>query len=98
LSILSGQKAEIPSKEEVAEYAADLRKLLEESPLLERKAFIRSFVKELKVTRDDVLLTYTLPILPARVTEEKLPVLSIVHYSGRYRARTCDLQCVKLTL
>jgi site-specific DNA recombinase len=93
LSILSGQKVEVPSKEEVAEYAADLRKLLEESLLVERKAFIRSFVKELKVTRDDVLLTYTLPVLPARITEEKLPVLSIVHYSGRYRTigRTFEL-------
>jgi hypothetical protein len=64
--------------------AADLRKLLEESPLAERKAFIRSFVKDLKVTGDDVLLTYTLSILPARITEEKLPVLSIVQCSGRY--------------
>ena len=59
MSILSGQKAEVPSKEEVAEYAVDLRQLLEESPLVERKSCIRSFVKELKVTRDDVLLTYT---------------------------------------
>jgi site-specific DNA recombinase len=81
--ILSGQKVEVPSKEEVAEYTANFKKLLEESPLVERKAFIRSFVKELKVTRDDVLLTYTLPILPLRVIEEKLPILSIVHYSGR---------------
>ena len=45
----------------------------------ERKTFIRSFVKEVKVTGDEVLLTYTIPMLPRRVTEEKLPVLPIVH-------------------
>jgi hypothetical protein len=39
------------------EYSADLSKLLEEVSLVEKKAFIRSFVKELKVTGDDVLLT-----------------------------------------
>ena len=73
----------MPSQEEVTKYAADLKKTLEESSLVERKAFIRSFVKEVKVTMENVLLTYTLPVLPAGVTEEKLPVLSIVHYSGR---------------
>jgi DNA invertase Pin-like site-specific DNA recombinase len=83
LLILSGQKAEVPSREEVTEYARELRKLLEESSLVERKAFIRSFVKEVKVTGDDVSLTYMLPMLPNKVTEEKIPVLSIVHYGGR---------------
>jgi site-specific DNA recombinase len=83
LSILSGQKAEVASKAEIAECVADLRKLLEESHLIERKAFIKSFIKEVQVTGNDILLTYTLPRLPARITEEKLPVLAIVHYGGR---------------
>jgi site-specific DNA recombinase len=83
LLLISGQKSEVASKEEVAECAASLRKLLEENSIVERKAFIRSFVKEVRVNGDDVLLTYTLPMLPDRITEEKLPVLSIVHYGGR---------------
>jgi len=33
-----------------------------------------------KVTGDEVLLTYTIPMLPGGMTEEKLPVLSIGHY------------------
>ena len=70
-------------KEEVAACAARLKEMLEENSLMERKAFIKSFVKEVKVTGDDVLLTYTLPMLPERITEEKLPVLSIVHHGGR---------------
>jgi hypothetical protein len=56
--------------------------MLEENSLTERKAFIRSFLKEVRVTGDDVLLKYTLPMLPNNINEEKLPVLSIVHYGG----------------
>ncbi len=43
---------------------------------------MRSFVEEVKVTGDEVSLTYTIPMLPKGVTEEKLPVLSIVHDGG----------------
>jgi hypothetical protein len=53
------------------------------SPLAERKTFIKSFVKEVKVTGDEVLPTYTLPVLPGNAVEERLPVLSIVRYGGR---------------
>ena len=50
--------------ETVTHYVDDLRNLLEESSLTERKSFIRSFVKEVKVTGDEVLLTYTMPLPP----------------------------------
>lgn len=36
----------------------------------------------MKVTGDDVLLTYTVPMLPKNLIEEKIPVLSIVHDGG----------------
>ena len=88
LSLISGQKSEVASMEEIAECTQDLRKLLEESSLVERKAFIKSFVTEVRVTGNEVLLTYMLPMLPNRVTEEKLPVLSIVHYGGEGGTRT----------
>jgi site-specific DNA recombinase len=74
---------ELADSETVAQCVADLRNLLNESPLTERKAFIRSFVKEVKVTGDEVLVTYTIPMLPRGLAEEKLPVLSIGHYGGR---------------
>jgi len=60
-----------------------LRNTLSESSLAERKSFVRSFVKEVKVTGDAVLLTYTIPMLPGGMTEENLPVLSIGHYGGQ---------------
>ncbi len=49
----------------------------------ERKAFIRSFVKEMKVTGDDALLTYTMPLSPEGISEERIGVLSAVQYGGR---------------
>jgi site-specific DNA recombinase len=82
---LSDRRVELADAETVASYVADLRNLLNESSLAERKTFIRSFVKEVKVTGDEALLSYTIPMLPRGVTEEKLPVLSIVHSGGRYR-------------
>lgn len=45
--------------------------LLRESSLTERRAFIRSFVKEVKVTGDEALLTYTLPLPPEGITKEE---------------------------
>ena len=62
----------------------ELRNLFNNSSLVERKAFIQSFVKEVKVTGDEVLLTYTVPLSPRRVPEEKAGVLSTVQYSGPY--------------
>jgi chromosome segregation ATPase len=80
---LSDRRVELADVDTVAHYVSDLHSLLSESSLVERKAFIRSFVKEVRVTGDEVLLTYTIPMVPIGVTEEKLPVLSIGHDSGR---------------
>jgi len=73
----------IASPEIVKSYVADLRNLLNNSSLAERRAFIRSFVKEVKVSGDEMLLTYTMPLSPRGVSEEKVGVLSNVQYSGR---------------
>jgi site-specific DNA recombinase len=85
---LCDRHVELADAETVAGYVADLRDLLNESSLAERKTFIRSFVKEVKVTGDEALLTYTIPMLPRGVTEEKLPVLPIVHHGGAGGIRT----------
>jgi site-specific DNA recombinase len=92
---LSDRRVELADAETVAHCVSDRRDLLNESSITERKAFIRSSVKEVKVTGDEALLTYTIPMLPRGVTEESLPVLSIVHHGGRYymvdRTRTFEL-------
>lgn len=80
---LSDRRVELADAETVAQCVVDLRNTLSESSLAERKSFVRSFVKEVKVTGNEVLLTYTIPMLPGGMIEEKLPVLSIGHYGGR---------------
>ena len=81
---LSDRRVELADAETVAQCVVDLRNTLSESSLAERKSFVRSFVKEVKVTGDEVLLTYTIPMLPGGIAEEKLPVLSIVHDGGPF--------------
>ena len=77
--------------ETVTRCVADLRGLLEESDLVERESFIRSFVKEVKVTGDEVLLTYTMPLPPQGISEERVGVLCSVHPSGAGGIRTLYL-------
>ncbi len=81
-ALLSDRRVELADVETVARCVDDLRSLLEESSLTERKAFIKSFVREVKVTGDEVLLTYTMPLPPQGTSEEKMGVLSSVHSSG----------------
>ena len=97
-SFLSDRRVELASPEIVKSYVDDLRNLLNNSSLAERRAFIRSFVKEVKVTGDEVLLTYTMPLSPEGISEEKVGVLSTVQYGGRYWARTSDLCDVNAVL
>ena len=85
-SFLSDRRVKLASPEIVKSYVDDLRNLLNNSSLAKRRAFIRSFVKEVKVTGDEVLLTYTMPLSPTGVSGEKLWVLSTVQYGGRYWA------------
>jgi site-specific DNA recombinase len=80
---LSDRRVELADMETVTAYVNDLHNFLSGSSLTEKKSFVRSFIKEVKVTGDDVLLAYTIPMLPMGKTEEKMLVLPIVHYGGR---------------
>ncbi len=84
LRAFSDRCVELASPEIVKSYIDDLRNLLNQSSLPERRAFVRSFAREVRVTGDEVLLTYTMPITPTGVSEEKVGVLPTVHYGGRY--------------
>ena len=89
--LLATQTPEVPAPEEVAEYAADLRNILQGGSLTEKKAFIRSFVTDIRITGDAAKLTYTLPVSTRGTREETVPVLAIVHHGGLHRTRTCSL-------
>jgi site-specific DNA recombinase len=81
-ALLSNRRVELANLETVTQYVTDLRNLLNESSLTERKSFIRSFVKEVKVTGDGVLLTYTMPLPPQGISQERVGVLCSVQRGG----------------
>ena len=83
-SLLSDRRVELADLKLVTRYVEDLRSLLNESSLVERKSFIRSFIKEIRVAGNEAVLTYTIPMPPDEITEEELLVPPIVHYGGRY--------------
>jgi len=80
---LASDKAEAASEEEMIECAKDLKGLLDKGSISERRSFIRSFVKEIKVTGDEARLSYTLPMFPSGKAEELVPVLGIEQHGGR---------------
>ena len=45
--------------------------MLKEGLTVERRAFIRGFVKEVKVIDNEVFLSYTMPLIPDNLTMEK---------------------------
>ena len=89
-AILSQRRADLDDVETIAAYAQDMRDFLNESELTERRAFIKSFVKEIVVMPDDALLRYNVPmpddsLIPGRAAEKvalPAPVLSTMHDGG----------------
>ena len=80
---MSDRKVELADLETVSGYVSDLHSLLKEGSLAERKAFIRSFVREIKVTGDEVIMNYNIPLLPDNITVGKERVLPTVQYGGQ---------------
>lgn len=56
--------------------------MLSDNSLAERKSSIKSFVKEVRVTGDEALLTYTIPLPPRGLIVEEMPVLSTINFGG----------------
>ena len=67
------------------EYVNGLRKFLDSGDLPARRAFIKGFVKQVKVTGNEGRIVYTFPVPPENLDEESLGVLPTVRYGGRYR-------------
>jgi len=84
---MSDRRVELADLETISGYVDDLHELLKEGSLTERRAFIRSFVREVRVTGNEAVLSYSMPLLPEKIAIEKEGVLPTVRYGGRYR--TC---------
>jgi site-specific DNA recombinase len=66
-SQMSDRKVELADLETISYYVDDLHDLLKEGSLAERRTFIRSFIKEVRVTGDEAVLSYSMPILPEKL-------------------------------
>ena len=77
-SQLEQRRVELPGTEEIKEYVADFRSLLEQGTFPERKALIRNFVQGIEVAGDEATLTYTIPMPSDGVTREGASVLDFV--------------------
>ena len=95
---LSERRVELADIRLVTEYVDDLRNVLTSSSITEQKAFIRSFVKEVKVTGNNVLLTYTIPLPPQEITQELAGVINTVYYGGPLWIRTTDPGLIRTVL
>jgi site-specific DNA recombinase len=95
---LKERKVELADAETVSRYVEDLRNILMESSLVERKSFIRSFIKEAEVKGSQVELTYTIPMPPKGLLTEGVPVLSIAENGGPLWTRTTDPGLIRTVL
>ncbi len=82
-SQMSDKKVGLADLESITECVDDLHELLTEGSPAERRTFIRGFVKEVKVTGNEVVLSYTMPILPDNMTMDEDGVLHTVQYGGQ---------------
>ncbi len=78
-----GQESRIGDDETISEYVLDLRSLLSKGSLTERKAFIKSFVREVEVRGKQVVLSYSIPVSQKGISRKEVSVPPIVHNGGR---------------
>lgn len=93
--LLAERRIELADKKIIDAYVNDLRLELDSGALMERKAFIKTFVNEIEVTGKKAVLRYTIPLTPKALKEETIGVLSTEHYGGRPWTRTTDFLRVK---
>ncbi len=104
--LLAQRSAECLSVREVRKYVGELRRLLQQSELAERKAFIKSFVREIVVRGNQAELRYVLPMgsegasgpVHGETVALTAGVLASVRASGPAWTRTRDLSLIRTAL
>jgi site-specific DNA recombinase len=75
-------------EEKIKTYVSDLRQLLEESELIERKSFLKSFIKKIVVDNEHGTIYYRLPMGHDGKDIEETGVLPMVTSGGEEGTRT----------
>jgi hypothetical protein len=76
---LKYQAIKLASPAVVKEYVRSLRDLLEESTIVSKKVFLRSFIERIEVDENNVKVIYTMPVPPEAPPTETVGVLPFVH-------------------
>ena len=82
-NLLSDRKVELADIETVKSCVEELKNTLDDTSITERKSFIKSFVREVRVAGSEVSLDYTPPLLKGMMSRETFLVPPIVHDGGR---------------
>ena len=103
---LAERRAILDKVETIATYAREMSEFLKTSELTETKAFIRSFVKDIRIRPSKASIAYTIPmpddspIGSVDTAEMALngPVITAVGVSGASWTRTRDLSLIRTAL
>jgi len=90
-ALLSDRKVELADIETVKSCVEELKNTLDDTSITERRSFIKSFVREVRIAGSEVLLDYTPPLLKGMMSRETLLVPPIVHDGGPWGTRTHGL-------
>jgi len=69
---------EMPDITLIKSYVEDLKSVIGSAPIIEQRAFLKSFVKDIQVGARSVTIHHTLPMPPKNCDEERLGVLPFV--------------------
>jgi hypothetical protein len=76
------REVELVDLQTMTSYISEMHDILREGSLTERRAFVRSIIKEIKVLGDQAVITYSLPIPPEKVAAGGDLVPRIVQCGG----------------
>jgi len=80
----------MPDIESVRNYVEDLKSVLGSASIVEQRAFLKSFIKDIQVGTDQITVYYTIPMPLRNSDEERIGVLPFIQSGRPCRSRTGD--------
>jgi len=80
----------VPDLQIVQDYADDLKALLGSSPIIEQRAFLKTFIESIEMGGTEFTVDYTFPMPPNNLKREVFGVLPFEMNGRPYGSRTCD--------
>ena len=85
---LSDRKVDLADLKLIEQHTKDLSELLSAGELAQRKTFIKSFVKEIRVTRNQCEILHRIPLPTDDTKRKKAEVLPFIPLGSAYGIRT----------